>query len=442
MKTIKIIGAGLAGSELAFQLAENKIPVELIEMRPEVTTKAHVTSKCAELVCSNSFRGDSLTNAVGLLKEELKLLNSLIMSSAIEAEVPAGGSLAVDRLLFSSIVDEKIKNHPLITFKTGEFSDLTKDDDQILIIATGPLTSSKLSKEIERICGDQNLAFFDAISPIVTFDSLDLDKVFRQSRYNKGNDDFLNIPLNQEEYLEFINKVKEAPKYDGKEEVEKDSLDKLKPFEGCMPIEDMISRGDQTLRFGPFKPKGLTDPKTEKEPYAVCQLRQDNSQGTLWNIVGLQTRMKKGAQKEILSTLPGLENVEFVRLGSFHRNTFINSPVCLSKNLEFKEIPNLFFAGQITGVEGYVESTACALYLANYLIAKLNNKEFNFPKETAMQSLINYITSENKNFQPMNISFGLIDFYHNREMIRKYGKRNWREKVSLQALENIKDYLS
>lgn len=415
MARVRIIGAGLAGSEAAWQVASRGHAVELFEMRPQVMTKAHHTASCAELVCSNSFRGASLSNAVGLLKEELRLAHSLILQSADRSAVPAGGALAVDREVFSGEVDRAVRTHPLVRFRVGEVTkipDATSDDP--VIVATGPLTSKPLAKAIEALVGSSSLAFFDAISPIIFGESLDLTKVFRQSRYDKGDgDDYLNIPLSREEYYAFVDAVQKGEKYGGHEEVESDMVADLRPFEGCMPIEEMVERGPNTLLFGPFKPVGLTDPRTGKRPYAVAQLRQDNREGTLWSMVGMQTRLKHPEQLRIFRTLPGLEDAEFVRLGSVHRNTFIDSPRCLEGTLELRSRPGLFFAGQMTGVEGYVESTAGGL-VAGINAARLleGKKPLTFPKDTAIGSLIAYISDrERKNFQPMNISFGLMPSY-------------------------------
>lgn len=413
--TVTIIGAGLAGSEAAWQLASRDIPVRLHEMRPQVMTKAHKTGECAELVCSNSLRGKALTNAVGLLKEELRRLDSLIMKAADHAEVPAGGALAVDRVLFSRYIDEKIRLHPLITFVTDEVTQLPQASrEHPVIVATGPLTSATLAKEIEKVTGSGSLAFFDAISPIILGESIDRSVIFSQSRYDKGGgDDYLNIPLTRDEYVAFVSAVDQGEKFGGYAEVEADAVDNLRPFEGCMPIEEMVARGPETLRFGPMKPVGLTDPRTGKRPYAVIQLRQDDKAGTLWSMVGFQTRLKHPEQLRIFRSLPGLSNAEFVRLGSVHRNTFIDSPKCLANTLELRKHPGLFFAGQITGVEGYVESTAGGL-VAGINVGRLirDLPLLTFPQETAIGALLHYVSDpDRKDFQPMNISFGLMPTY-------------------------------
>lgn len=412
---VTIIGAGLAGSEAAWQLASRGVAVELFEMRPVLMTKAHKTGSCAELVCSNSFRGADLTNAVGLLKEELRRLGSLIFEAAEFAKVPAGGALAVDRELFSSYVDKKIKSHPLISAKVGEITEIPESSEASpVIIATGPLTSPALSQAIERLTGRGSLAFFDAISPIILAESLDHEKLFRMSRYEKGGgDDYLNIPLSKEQYYSFVDEVLRAEKFGAHAEVEADLVDNLRPFEGCMPIEEMASRGPDTLLFGPLKPVGLVDPRTGQRPYAVMQLRQDDRDGQLWSMVGMQTRMKHGEQQRVFRMLPGLENAEFVRLGTVHRNTFIDSPKHLDPTLQFRGKQGLFFAGQVTGVEGYVESTAGG-FVAGVNCARLISglSPLVFSSDTAIGSLMRYISDiERKEFQPMNINFGLMPSY-------------------------------
>jgi len=423
---ITIVGAGLAGSEAAWQIARRGIRVRLHEMRPAVMTKAHRTGKCAELVCSNSFRGADLSNAVGLLKEELKLLGSLVMEAALVAQVPAGGALAVDREIFSGYIDERLRSNPYIELVTGEIDQVpVSTREHPVIVATGPLTSKSLAKSIEQLTGRERLAFFDAISPIILDESIDHSKVFRQSRYGKGGgDDYLNIPLTEAEYYRFVDEIKAGEKFGGHEEVESDSIENLRPFEGCMPIEEMAERGPDTLLFGPLKPVGLTDPEG-RQPYAVIQLRQDDKQGQLWSMVGMQTRLKHPEQLRIFKSLPGLENAEFVRLGSVHRNSFIESPKCLDATLEFRSRPGLFFAGQITGVEGYVESTAGGI-VAGTNAARMVSGEppAVFPPETAIGSLMAYISDpDRKDFQPMNISFGLMPSYLDGEKRNEKGKK-------------------
>ncbi len=426
-KSIKIIGAGLAGSEATWQVISRGFNVELYEMRPKKSSKAHKTDKFAELVCSNSLRGTDLTNAVGLIKEELKICNSLIMQSAELARVPAGGCLAVDRNIFSSYIDNALRKHPLVEIHEEEITDLENFISKIdtsstpVIIATGPLTSAKLSISIKNFLAsitDENnncatLSFFDAISPVITDDSLDKSQMFFQSRYDKGNgDDYLNIPLTKLQYHGFIELLKTAEKFDGHDEELVDDISGLCPFEGCMPIENMLERGDNTLLFGPMKPVGLTDTRTGKKPFAVIQLRQDDKYGKLWNIVGFQTKLKHSEQIRIFRTLPGLQNAEFARLGSVHRNTFINSPKFLNNISELQSQRGLFFAGQITGVEGYLESTASGLVAGINACRILENKEvLPFPSNTAIGALLNYISTKNKHFQPMNVTYGLIPYY-------------------------------
>jgi len=442
-KEVTIIGAGLAGSEAAWQLVKRGIKVRLCEMRPKTMTKAHSSEQCAELVCSNSFRGASLTQAVGLLKEELRLLDSLIMAAADETQVPAGGALAVDRERFSALVSERVRNHPLITYHVGEVLEVPPFSvDSPVIIATGPLTSKPLFDSVAELLGMQHLAFFDAISPIITIDSIDQTVMFRQSRYDKGEgDDYLNIPLNEEEYHRFVADVDAGEKYGGHEEVEADDISGLRPFEGCMPIEEMVARGKDTLRFGPMKPVGLTDPRTGKRPYAVIQLRQDNREGTLWSLVGFQTRLKHGDQQRILRSLPGMSEAEFVRLGSVHRNSFIESPRCLDASLQARNHPGLFFAGQVTGVEGYVESTAAGLAAALSVASLLHTGQpVIMPKRTATGALMHYVSDpERKFFQPMNVSFGLMPSYFE-EPRGKDGKNAHRQRVADKALDEMRSF--
>lgn len=462
--SICIVGAGLAGSEAAWQLAGAGVDVTLHEMRPAQLTRAHKTGLCAELVCSNSFRGASLTNAVGLLKEELRRAGSLIMQAAHFAEVPAGGALAVDRERFSAFVDEKIRRHPRITLVEAEVKTLPEaNTEHIVIIATGPLTSSSLAKDIEALVGQKSLAFYDAISPILMGDSIDFSKLFRASRYGKGlGEDYWNIPLNEDEYNAFVREVAAAEKHTGHEHIDGgqtqhdvQALDEeLRPFEGCMPIEDMVERGPGTLRFGPLKPVGLDDPRTGRWPHAVCQLRQDNTEGTLWSMVGMQTRMKHGEQLRIFRTLPGLENAEFVRLGTVHRNTFIESPRCLNACFQLRQNPYLFFAGQVTGVEGYVESSAGGLMVGLHAARLASGGRLlpcPFPTDTAMGALAAYVSDpQRQDFQPMNISFGLIPSYFETletknlylSKSKKLGKDERRCKTSERALQSLEAFLA
>jgi methylenetetrahydrofolate--tRNA-(uracil-5-)-methyltransferase len=396
MEKVTVIGAGLAGSEAAWQIAQQGVGVTLYEMRPVKQTPAHHTDKFAELVCSNSLRSNSLNNAVGVIKEEMRHLSSLIMASADKCAVPAGGALAVDRTDFASMVTEQIKNHPLIEVKIPE--------EGIVVIASGPLTSEALSEELQKLTGEDYFYFYDAAAPIVEKETINMDKVFLQSRYGKGEDAYLNCPMTEEEFLHFYQALITA------EVAELKSFEQEVFFEGCMPIEVMAKRGMQTMLFGPLKPVGLVDPHTGKQPFAVVQLRQDNSAGTLYNLVGFQTHLKWPEQKRVFSMIPGLENAEFVRYGVMHRNTFINSPRLLKPTYQYNGRDRLFFAGQMTGVEGYVESAASGL------IAGLNAGRLAkgldpiiFPLETAMGSMAHYITTADpKNFQPMNANFGLF----------------------------------
>lgn len=400
-KKVTIIGAGLAGSEAAWQVANAGVPVDLYEMRPVKKTPAHQTENFAELVCSNSLRGNSLTNAVGVLKEEMRRLNSIIIGSADQTAVPAGGALAVDRDSFSETITEKIKSRPLITIKNEEITDIPEG---IVIIATGPLTSESLSQKIQEFNGSEGFYFYDAAAPIIDKSTIDMDKVYLKSRYNKGEAAYLNCPMTEEEFNAFHEALVNA------EVVPLRTFEKEKFFEGCMPIEVMAQRGIKTMLFGPMKPVGLEDPKTGKRPYAVIQLRQDNAAASLYNIVGFQTHLKWGEQKRVFRMIPGLENAEFVRYGVMHRNSFMNSPELLKPTYQSKKRDDLFFAGQMTGVEGYVESAASGL-LAGINAARLAKGEepIEFPRETTLGSMAYYIThAEGKHFQPMNANFGLF----------------------------------
>lgn len=416
-------------------------------MRPSVTTKAHKTDQFAELVCSNSFRGAALSNAVGLLKAELEVANSLVMKAARACQLPAGGALAVDRHRFSQYITDTLRAHPLLTFKESHVEILP--DIRPLIVATGPLTSPPLARAIETLVGSSHLAFFDAISPILFRESINFEVIFRQSRYDKGDsDDYLNIPMSQEQYERFIDLIEHAEKYTGNEEVENDSLEKLRPFEGCMPIEDMVERGKDTARFGPLKPVGLTNPHTGQQPYAVLQLRQEDREGSMWSMVGMQTRMKRADQDRVFRDLPGLENAEFVRYGSVHRNTFIDSPRCLEPTLQFRDDTDLFFAGQLTGVEGYVESTAGGL-VAGFNAARICQElpPLAFPTETAIGSLMSYVSNPHcKNFQPMNVSFGLLSNYQTfprkDPLGKRYSKSARREAIAGYALDQLSKFLT
>ncbi|MBM7647142.1 methylenetetrahydrofolate--tRNA-(uracil-5-)-methyltransferase [Bacillus ectoiniformans] len=398
---VNVIGAGLAGSEAAFQIAERGIKVHLYEMRPVKQTPAHHTDQFAELVCSNSLRSNTLTNAVGVLKEEMRQLNSVIISAADDCAVPAGGALAVDRHEFAQLVTERVKNHPNVTVFHEE---VTEIPEGITVMATGPLTSELLSGKLKELTEEEYLYFYDAAAPIIEKDSIDMNKVYLKSRYDKGEAAYLNCPMTEEEFDRFYEALISA------ETVPLKEFEKEIFFEGCMPIEVMASRGKKTMLFGPMKPVGLEDPKTGKRPYAVVQLRQDDAAGTLYNIVGFQTHLKWGPQKEVLKLIPGLENAEIVRYGVMHRNTFINSPKMLEPTYQFKSREDLFFAGQMTGVEGYVESAASGLLAGINAARKAKGEELVVaPAETTIGSMARYITTTNaKNFQPMNANFGLL----------------------------------
>jgi methylenetetrahydrofolate--tRNA-(uracil-5-)-methyltransferase len=398
---VNVIGAGLAGSEAAWQIASRGVNVRLFEMRPVKQTPAHHTDKFAELVCSNSLRANNLTNAVGIIKEEMRMLDSLIIRAADACAVPAGGALAVDRHEFAGNVTDTIRNHPLIEVINEEVTELPEG---ITIIATGPLTSPALAEQIRKLTGEEYLYFYDAAAPIIEKDSIDMDKVYLKSRYDKGEAAYLNCPMNEEEFERFYNALVAA------EIVPLKEFEKEIYFEGCMPVEVVAQRGAQTLLFGALKPVGLEHPVTGELAKAVIQLRQDDAAGTLYNIVGFQTHMKWGAQKEVISLIPGLENVEIVRYGVMHRNTFINSPRVLNATYQLKANSNVFFAGQMTGVEGYVESAGSGLIAGiNAANLALGKELILFPHETALGSMARYVTEANpENFQPMNINFGLF----------------------------------
>ncbi len=411
-KTLHIIGAGLAGSEAAWQAANMGVEVILHEMRPTVKTPAHQTDGFAELVCSNSFRSDDDEhNAVGLIHTEMRLLDSLIMGEGDRAAVPAGGALAVDRDIFSQGVTNALEQHPNITIERAEIDGLPPEEWEHVIIATGPLTSTPLAEAIQKLTGEDELAFFDALAPIVHADSVDMGTAWFQSRYDKvgpagTGKDYLNCPLNKEQYENLINELVNA-EYGDFKQWEKDTP----YFEGCMPIEVMASRGIDTLRFGPMKPVGLTNPNSEEKPYAVVQLRQDNKLGTLYNIVGFQTKMKYGEQIRVFKMIPGLENAEFARLGGMHRNTFINSPKLLDNTLRLKIQPRIRFAGQITGCEGYIESASIGLMAGRFSACEILGIDYPSPPETtSMGALLNHVTggANAETFQPMNINFGLF----------------------------------
>lgn len=428
--TVNVVGAGLAGSEAAWQIAKRGIKVRLYEMRPIKQTPAHHTDKFAELVCSNSLRANTLTNAVGVLKEEMRMLDSVIIGSADACAVPAGGALAVDRHEFAYHVTDRVKNHPNVTVINEE---VTEIPEGITVIATGPLTSQALSEKLKNLTGEEYLYFYDAAAPIIEKDSIDMDKVYLKSRYDKGEAAYLNCPMTEEEFERFYEALVSA------ETVPLKEFEKEVFFEGCMPIEVMAERGKKTMLFGPMKPVGLEDPKTGKRPFAVVQLRQDDAAGTLYNIVGFQTHLKWGPQKEVIRLIPGLENAEIVRYGVMHRNTFINSPKVLRATYQFQNKPNLLFAGQMTGVEGYVESAASGL-IAGINATRLAEglEPIEFPAETAMGSMAKYITSTNaKSFQPMNANFGLFPDLP----VKVKGKKERAEQHASRALETIQKFV-
>lgn len=430
MEHITVIGAGLAGSEAAWQLAERGVRVDLFEMRPTKTTPAHHTEYFAELVCSNSLRGAGLENAVGLLKEEMRQLGSLIMSAADHNAVPAGGALAVDRALFAKEITKRLEEHKNVRIHREEVHCLAETG--ITIVATGPLTSEDLAQEILHLTGEEALSFYDAAAPIVTLESIDLSKAFWASRYNKGEADYLNCPMNKEEYIQFYQELIQA------EMAEVHGFEKGNVFEGCLPIEVMAKRGPQTLTFGPLKPVGLQDQRTGSKSYAVVQLRKENTAGTLFNLVGFQTHLKWGEQKRVFSMIPGLENAEFVRYGVMHRNTFLNAPKVLKADFSLKNKPSLFFAGQMTGVEGYIESAASGLLAGLNAWRHLSSMSpLIFPPETTLGALARHLEgSPSQSFQPMNINFGLLPPL----TVRIKDKREKNSKISERALEALNEF--
>jgi len=446
-KPVHIIGAGLAGSEAAWQLVSAGVPVILHEMRPVRGTDAHQTDKCAELVCSNSFRSDDAeNNAVGLLHEEMRRAGSIILSSADKHKLPAGGALAVDRDGFAEAVTASLASHPLVTFERGEIAGLPPADWDNVIIATGPLTSPALAEAILSLTGEASLSFFDAIAPIIHKDSINLERAWFQSRYDKvgpegDGADYINCPMDKPEYLAFIDAVLAGEKTEFKE------WEGTPYFEGCLPIEIMAGRGPNTLRFGPMKPIGLFDPHAQRRPYAVVQLRQDNALGTLYNMVGFQTKLKYAEQVRVFRMIPGLENAEFARLGGLHRNTFINSPKLLDHSLRLKADPRLRFAGQVTGVEGYVESAAIGLLAGRFAAAqRLGQTLMPPPLTTALGALIGHITgqADAKTFQPMNINFGLFPEIDPPEGLNKAQLREWKSgrkpRLSARALADLSQW--
>lgn len=427
-----VIGAGLAGCEAAWQLANRGVHVTLFEMKPKKYSPAHGSSDFAELVCSNSLRSDQLTNAVGLLKEEMRILGSLILSCADETRVPAGGALAVDRERFSRLVTKKIRSHTLIKVVQEEVQSVPLSDD--VIIATGPLTSDALAASIRELTGSEYLYFFDAAAPLITKDSIDMENAFFAARYGRGTPDYINCPMTKEEYNAFYDALVNAQTVSLRE------FEGGKVFEGCMPVEVMAKRGHDTLLFGPLKPVGLINPKTGKDDcYAVVQLRQDNAEGSLYNMVGFQTNLKFGEQKRVFSMIPALKNAEFVRYGVMHRNTFLNSPKLLNQYYQFKARPNIFFAGQITGVEGYVESAASGLVAGINMAKRLQGAPMvDFTNITAIGALAGYISDESVvNFQPMNVNFGIMKGLD----VRVKNKRQRYEMISQRALDYIKNWL-
>ena len=434
MEKVKVIGAGLAGCEAAWQLAQRGIPVELYEMKPQKMTPAHHSSDFAELVCSNSLRSDQLENAVGLLKEELRRMGSLIMACADEHRVPAGGALAVDRFGFSSAVTEKIRSHPNITVVEEEVTAIPGEGN--VIVASGPLTSDALSGDIARhFPGEEYLHFFDAAAPIVTFESIDMDKAWFASRYDRGTPDYINCPMDKEQYELFYNELVNAQSAD-LHEFEKQEF---KVYEGCMPVEVMAKRGADTLRYGPLKPVGLTDPHTGRRPWAVVQLRAENREGTLYNLVGFQTNLKFPEQKRVFSLIPGLEHAEFVRYGVMHRNTFLNSPKLLTSAFCMKEHPDIYFAGQMTGVEGYVESAASGILAGKNMARAILGKEpLLLPADCMLGALSRYIADGSlHDFQPMGANMGILPPWPERvkDKTLRY------EKIAERGLSHLKEYL-
>ena len=423
---LKIIGGGLAGCEAAWQAANRGIKVRLSEMKPLRFSPAHTNKDFGELVCSNSLKGNGLDNACGLLKEEMRRMNSLIISCADETRVPAGGALAVDRDKFAALITERIKSHENIETVREVVSDI--NTDEFTIVATGPLSDDSLNGAITALTGCEALSFFDAAAPVVTAESIDAEKTYMAARYNKGTADYINCPMTKDEYDAFYDALVSAERAQLHENVEN-----IKVFEGCMPVEIMAARGRETLCFGPLKPRGLPDPKTGREPYAVLQLRRDNTEGTLYNLVGFQTNLKFGEQKRVFSMIPGLENAEFVRYGVMHRNTYINSPKVLAADYSLKKYPRIFFAGQITGVEGYVESASSGMAAGINAARKMLGKEpVIFPPAMCTGALIRYITDgENKRFQPMNANFGIIEW----ERVKIKNKKERYEYISSLALK-------
>jgi len=429
---ITIIGGGLAGCEAAWQIAQQGLAVELYEMRPQRMTPAHHSDQLGELVCSNSLRGAGMHNAVGLLKEELRRCDSLFLNSADAHAVPAGGALAVDRDGFAAAITKAISEHPLISLKREEITQIPTE--RTVIIASGPLTSDALAEKIAALTGQEHLYFYDSIAPIVEADSINRDLVYAASRYDRGGADYLNCPFDKEQYLSFVAQLVDGDK------VQPHGFEKAVHFEGCMPIEVLAERGEMTLAFGPMKPVGLKDPRTGRDPFAVIQLRQDDKHASLYNLVGFQTKLTYPEQERIFRTIPGLEKAVFARLGSMHRNTFLNAPSCLNKTLQLKDNPNIFFAGQITGVEGYVESAASGFLAGRFAAAYQQQRDFDLPPPTtALGALLDFpVNAEAENYQPMNITYGLFPALEKR--IRK--RRDRREATAQRALEHLDSWLT
>jgi len=441
MQTVSIIGAGLAGSEAAWQLARRGVPVRLHEMRPGKMTPAHKSGQCAELVCSNTFRADHLENAVGLLHEEMRRMDSLIMACGDQARIPAGTALAVDRQQFAELVTAKLRAEPLIELVEGEVTQIPTAG--LVLIASGPLTSDALYEQIQQLTGEDRLCFFDAIAPVIDAESINMDICYWKNRYDKNvaegeAGDYLNCPMNADQYKAFIAELVHAEKVAFKD------FENIPFFEGCMPIEEMAERGEDTPRFGPMKPVGLDHPETGEQAYAVVQLRRDNRMGSLLNMVGFQTKMTYGEQKRVFSMIPGLENAEFFRLGSLHRNTFIKSPALLDGKLRLKNDPRILFAGQITGVEGYVESASMGLMAGRFLAAMAKNEEPQAPPaDTAHGALLGHISQTRiEDFQPMNINFGLLPPGKKREGKRRFSRAERRRSVSERALQSLDAWLA
>ncbi|MBQ9493498.1 MAG: methylenetetrahydrofolate--tRNA-(uracil(54)-C(5))-methyltransferase (FADH(2)-oxidizing) TrmFO [Oscillibacter sp.] len=427
MNTVTVIGAGLAGSECAWQLAERGVRVDLREMKPEKRTPAHVTDDFAELCCSNSLRSDQLSNAVGLLKEEMRRLNSLILACADETRVEAGGALAVDRHRFSALVTQRLRAHPNIAVTPGEVTDIPAGE---VVVASGPLTSDALSNALRVLLGDASaLSFYDASAPLVSAESVDMNRAFMASRYGRGAADYINCPMTEEEYDAFRDALTAA------QEADVHGFEDAKVFEGCMPVEVMARRGRDTLAYGPLKPRGLRDPRTGREPFAVVQLRRDNAEGSVYNLVGFQTHLKFPEQRRVFSMIPALRNAEFLRYGVMHRNTFLDSPRLLDRYYRLRRDPRVSFAGQMTGVEGYVESAASGLLVGVETARRLSGlPPVDFPRETAIGALACYISNASVTvFQPMNINFGIMPPLETR--VR--GKRNKNEAISRRSLERI-----